>query len=305
VTRNFVSTTLALSLLAACGGGGDDAGGSTAPLITAGNHLDAVYVGVMGGDRTQDAELVADAGYKIARANANAPGTYACPGGGSLTYSTSGTTQSFGANSCVLMSDITLVSGTWSVANLQTTTSASNVTYLSGGAFNYSNVVLRLAAGWRIGADAAPAGDETFNGNLTVARAPNASGVAVGTWSGSLAVLRNGRTDSYTALNMSTTDFDFDSVSQTSEITSSRYRVSTPRFAAGAIDVDIDYRSPVARISSADDGSYVRMTTTTPPVVGQLRYQVFVSSSAAAPTTDEALANTDARVSAAIGRALQ
>jgi hypothetical protein len=39
--------------------------------------------------------------------------------------------------------------------------------------------------------------------------------------------------------------------------------------------------------------------------VGQLRDQVFVSSSAAAPTTDEALANTDARVSAAIGRALQ
>jgi hypothetical protein len=302
-----LSFVCALCVAAAgCGGGGGDdaAPPASPPRLDPSNYLDALYIGLMGGDRLQDAELLADAGYKIVRDNADAPGTYPCVGAGTLTYSVSGNTRTYSASDCVLTSDITVVSGSWRIADLRTTDLAPGTTFLSGGTVTYADVLLRLAVGLGICSAVSHPPNETFNGTLTVARSAPPNTTPVGTWTGSLNVARNGRTDEYTNLSVETRDFEFNTVNQTSELGSASYRVNTLRFARSALDVSINYRVFAASVASVDDGSRAEISIPT-PMADQLRYRVFPSANATTASADESLSNTSSRVSDAVVRALQ
>jgi hypothetical protein len=284
----FYSFAIVSALSAAmigCGGsdGGSPAGAPPAQAqINSSNYLDAFWVGGVAVARIVNVADAIDAAFETVIDANDDPGTYNCVAGGTITFAKTGNVRTLTVNNC---SDgvAIYVSGSMTSSNAVAGT-FGNLTLLLSGDFQITNVVYRFVGGDGV--------NETVNGNVNVQRRNNLSVAGAGAFS----VARNGRTDQYTAISITTSVPD---ANGDVDIESGTLTISSPRFPHTLTLAG----TTTALTLTAPDGSLVRGTDATVANVDALRYDVLTSSTAQ-PTLTQTYVLTDGLVLAAIARAL-
>ncbi len=287
------SAVAGIALLTACGGGGGsgDGGGPVSPpppvskSINASNYLDTAMAGVIGNSRANLATIAATLPFTLAvQAGNDAPGIYNCPGGGSVVYTKAGATRTFAFNNCIVSvggAPMTYSTGSISSADL-TTGLNGTATVLNSGTFNFNSVNVNFLG----------TGAETWSGTLTFAK-PDASTAA---FTGALSVLRNGRTDQYTNLNLRTT------VSGAAATSVNSLALASPRVAFGLNVENVTANNQI--LSKAADNSAVQAVIAANS--STYTFGVYANYAAgAAADSSQTLASTDAALTAAFQRILQ
>ena len=239
-------------LIAGCGGGSDDSGDGSSPpppggstIITSSNYLDAAAVAYVAAARLEFANDLIDAAFETVLNTFDIPGTYPCLYGGTVSYTRSGSVYTFTVANCdtdVGGQRITMPSGKMTVKDpvVQTTSAGyfltSATTALTDAAFVESGAV--------------SVGNGSANLSSTVTSSTTASATASG---GTLSILRAGRTDSYTQINVTSSVTLFNG----NTLTGGSFKISTPR-APGALTVSATSTSLTA---TAGDNSQVVLTT--------------------------------------------
>jgi hypothetical protein len=286
------SAIAGVALLVSCGGGGGgDGGAPVAPpppvskSITAAAYLDPAMAGVIGTSRVNLALVAVTAPFTLAvQAGNDAPGSYNCPDGGSVVYTKAGTTRTFAFNNCIIaVGGTPMTYSTGSISSTDLTTGLNGTaTVLTGGTFNFNSVNVNFLG----------TGAETWSGTLTFAK-PDA---ATGTFTGGLSVLRNGRTDQYTSLNLRTT------VSGGATTAVNTFALASPRITFGLNVENVTANNQV--LSKAADNSAVQAVFS----VSGASYTFGVYASYAAGATADStqtLSINDAALNAAFQRILQ
>lgn len=283
------SAVTGIALLTACGGGGGGSPVSPPPpvskSITATSYLDPAFAGVIGTSRVNLAVVAVTAPFSLAiQAGNDAPGTYNCPGGGSVVYTKAGTTRTFAFNNCIISvggAPMTYSTGSISSADL-TTGLNGTATVLNSGTFNFNSVNVNFLG----------TGAETWSGTLAFAK-PDAS---TGTFTGGLSVLRNGRTDQYTNLNLRTT------VSGGATTAVNTFALASPRIGFGLNVENLTASSQV--LSKASDNSAVKAVFA--PSGANYTFGVYANYAAGATAdSTQTLSVNDAALTAAFQRILQ
>jgi hypothetical protein len=288
-TRTLLAAATLAALLAACGGDSTPAPaqpGTPPPpsvaQINGTNYLDAFAVGSLGGVRLLYVADAVDSAFAVVVEANDAPGTYACDAGGTVTFVKAGAARTLTVNNC---NDgvMTYVSGTLSSPNAVAGTFGS-LMLLQSGDFTASNVVYRLNG---------DAVNDTLNGTFNMQRRTNLSIVATGAFT----VQRNGRTDTYSAVRAESTPPD---ASGMVDISLMSYSVTSPRFPVPLAVTG----NETSLVASAPDTSSVTAKDASSGTTFALTFEVR-SSPTAAPSVTQTLTATDPQLVAAMARALQ
>jgi len=258
--------------------------------ISAADDLDAYWVAGVAKVRLLGIASFLDIAFDFAVAVNDVPGTYSCPGGGNLTYATSGA-RSMTFHDCNLGASLPVIvrSGTFSTPDAVLQSYAGD-TLLKSAHFTLGALVYATTDTASLGYGA----DETANGSFFFQRQDSDLSVQA---SGAIDITRNGRVDHYSAIQIATTP-GFDTGGDV-DINAATLTIATPRFSAAAsLAVTGD---PTTLTVVAPDGSQVAGSEVAGPGV---HYVVRPSASGSA-SVDTTLPNSDAGVTAAITRVLQ
>lgn len=290
--RVLLSSSLALaSVLAACGGGGGSSGSSNsgagtpstptpiAATINEGNYLNAVALTGLAADRLDDVNTMIAYLYSAVIATQGLTGSYPCPLGGSVNVGLQGSSYTFTAQGCRFAS-YTVQSGTITATGASASL-VNGVYYLMGGNFAFTDVDYLSQA---------QAGNQVMNGQFKLVRNGDLSLDA----SGQASVRRNGRTDTYTQLQVRTGTPD----TRTHEVQIDKlaFRLETPRFPL-ALTVAGDSRTGTI---TATDSSSITFTQQTTAYKYELR-----RTTGAAPFYTATLTDSDAAFKAALEEMLK
>lgn len=199
-----ISVALLIATFGGCGGGepSGEAGGSipapgvppSATVITKDNYIDVAGLAIVAGNRIMFIVDVIDAAFEAVIGTGDRPGTYPCVYGGTVAFSTAGTSYTFNVSNCdtaVGGRRTMLVSGAMRVDNPVVQTTAAGW-FLTSAAISFDNAVA-IEAGT----------PSTFAGSGTLSSTVVSPTRAVGTTrSSSLSVERAGRTDAYTDVDV-------------------------------------------------------------------------------------------------------
>jgi hypothetical protein len=273
--------------LVACGGDSAPAPNPTPPppataQINGSNYLDAFAVGSLGAVRLLTIAEGIDSAFELVIKANDVPGTYACDFGGTVTFTKSGAARSLTVNNCNDGMSL-YVSGTLASPNAVTATFGS-LTLLQSGDFTFTNFVYRMSG---------DTVNETLNGAFSMQRRQNLSI----TGSGQFTDLRNGRLDSYSAVQAESTVPD---ASGTVDFAVANYGVNSPRF--GTPLVVTSNQSTI--VVSAPDTSNVTAKDASSGTTMALAFEVRATPTSA-PSVTQTLVATDPQVVAAFARALQ
>lgn len=226
---------LTVAVLAACGGGGSSADPSVTPPVTQGatiittdNYVDVAGLTIVAVNRLRFLQDAIDAAFELILNTSDIPGTYPCPFGGTLTYAKTGLDYTFSASSCdanIAGERVLLQSGSMSVGSpvVQTTSLGTAVGYFLTSATITFNAVAVVEKGVV----------STVSGSTNWSAVVTSPSTAAGRTTGaSLTILRAGRADVYTDINVTGIASLFDGNS----ITGGSMTVSSPR-APGVLSV--------------------------------------------------------------------
>lgn len=283
--RSLAAAFVSASLLVACGGGG---GGGTPPpatpppaataAFTQQNYLDALWLAVTALDRVHTAAVVIDDSFEVALLVNDVPGTYPCANGGTVLFARTGNNRSFTPSECriVDLGETTIYrSGTLSSPDAQTATTGTFI-YISSANFQLTNAVIDFTSP---DPTYSRSGNESFSGSVLV------TGTATTvTGSGTLAVTRNGRADTYTSINVTGPQ------GIQVAIEAGTFQLSSPRFPTS---FGVTYSSATeSGTLTAPDGSRL-VVGPVPGSTTMLRFTAFDSRGTQTFTADVAYAGAD------------